>query len=70
MSNRMAEPTTDYHVAAIIKGTEKYVFLWVDSQRPEVLRTLGRFASDPDLSFTWHDAACLSLKIREDQPAG
>jgi hypothetical protein len=26
---------------------------------------LGRFASNPNLSFTWYDAAVLSQKIRQ-----
>jgi hypothetical protein len=30
------------------------------------LRTLGRFASNPELSFTWYDAAVLSQKIRQE----
>ena len=31
-----------------------------------VLRTLGRFASNPELSFTWYDAAVLSQRIRQE----
>jgi hypothetical protein len=41
------------------------VFLYDDASQAEVLRTLGRFASNPDLSFTWWDAVVLSKKIRE-----
>jgi hypothetical protein len=26
---------------------------------------LGRYAADPDLSFSWYDAAVMSKKIRE-----
>jgi hypothetical protein len=29
------------------------------------LRVLGRYASNPDLSFSWYDAAVLSQKIRQ-----
>ncbi|MFM9117751.1 MAG: hypothetical protein ACKOU6_16490, partial [Planctomycetota bacterium] len=50
---------------ALVKGDERYVFLFDDERRTEVLRTLGRFASDPNLSFTWYDAAMLSQKIRQ-----
>lgn len=53
------------NVLAIVKGEERYVFLYDDDSRQECLRTLGRFASTPDLSFTWYDAAILSQKIRE-----
>ena len=38
--------------------------------RAATLRVLGRYASNPDLSFTWYDAAVLSQKIRQEaQPA-
>lgn len=56
----------DINVLALVKGTERYVFLYDDASRAEALRTLGRFASNPELSFTWYDAAVLSQKIRHD----
>lgn len=55
----------DINVLALVKGEERYVFLFDDGNRAEALRTLGRFASNPDLSFTWYDAAVLSQKIRQ-----
>lgn len=55
----------DIQTLALIKGNEKYVFLYDDATRGEVLRTLGRFASDPGLSFTWYDAAELSKTVRK-----
>ncbi len=56
----------DINVLALIKGGERYVFLYDDSSRAETLRTLGRYASNPELSFTWYDAAVLSQKIRQE----
>jgi len=56
----------DINVLALIKGTERYIFLYDDESRAETLRTLGRFASNPELSFTWYDAAVLSQKIRQE----
>jgi hypothetical protein len=55
----------DINVLALVKGAERYIFLFDDEHRSEALRTLGRFASNPDLSFTWYDAAVLSQKIRQ-----
>ena len=57
----------DINVLALVKGRERYIFLYEDSQRAEALRTLGRFASNPELSFTWYDAAVLSQKIRQEE---
>lgn len=56
--------TQDINVVALVKGKERYIFLYDDTRRAETLRTLGRFASDPDLSFSWYDAAVLSQKVR------
>ena len=56
----------DINVLALVKGAERYVFLYDDSSRAETLRVLGRYASNPDLSFTWYDAAVLSQKIRQE----
>ena len=56
----------EINVLALVKGTERYVFLYDDESRAETLRTLGRYASNPDLSFTWYDAAVLSQKIRQE----
>ncbi len=54
----------DINVLALVKGNERYIFLYDDASRAEALRVLGRYASNPDLSFTWYDAAVLSQKIR------
>jgi hypothetical protein len=56
----------DINVLALVKGSERYVFLYDDESRAETLRVLGRFASNPELSFTWYDAAVLSQKIRQE----
>ena len=55
----------DINVLALMKGGERYVFLFDDEHRGDTLRTLGRFASNPDLNFTWYDAAVLSQKVRQ-----
>ncbi len=57
--------THDINVLALVKGEERYIFLFNDDNRAETLRTLGRYASNPELSFTWYDAAVLSQKIRQ-----
>lgn len=57
--------TQDINVLALVKGEERYIFLFDDAHRSDALRTLGRFASNPDLSFSWYDAAVLSQRIRQ-----
>lgn len=58
--------TQDINVLALVKGQERYIFLYDDASRAETLRTLGRYASNADLSFTWYDAAVLSQKVRQE----
>lgn len=57
----------DINVLALVKGKERYIFLYDDGNRSQTLRTLGRFASHSELSFSWYDAAVLSQKIRKQQ---
>lgn len=57
--------TTEINVLALVKGNERYVFLFDDANRTETLRQIGRFAANPELSFTWYDAAIMSQKIRQ-----
>jgi hypothetical protein len=65
---RKLKVAQDINVLALVKGQERYVFLYDDESRSETLRTLGRYASNPELSFTWYDAAVLSQKVRQQQP--
>ena len=58
----------DINVLAMVKGDERYVFLFDDESRGETLRLLGRYASNPELSFSRQDAAILSQRIRQEAP--
>tara|TARA_B100001750_G_C14908875_1_gene303585 strand:+ start:188 stop:490 length:303 start_codon:yes stop_codon:yes gene_type:complete len=58
----------EVNVLALVKGKERYIFLFDDKRRPETLRALGRFASNTELSFSWYDAAVLSQKVRQPGP--
>jgi hypothetical protein len=60
----------DVNVIALVKGEERYVFLFDDESREEAIRSLARHAADPELSFSWYDAAVLAEKIRQAAPAG
>jgi hypothetical protein len=51
------------NVLALIKGEERYVFLYDDESADQLLRTMGQYAADPELSFSWYDAAVMSQRI-------
>ena len=53
----------------LVKEHERFVFLYDECSRAELLQTLGRFAGDPELSFTWYDAALLSQRLRKQMRA-
>ena len=58
----------EINVLALVKGEERFIFLFDDQNRDETLRQLSRFAADPELDFSWYDAAMLSRKIRDAVP--
>lgn len=66
LSNEATAVSRDINVLALIKGEERYIFLYDEKNKAETLRILGRYASNPELSFTWYDAAVLSQKIRQN----
>ena len=64
MANRLKPPTVDITATCLVKGDERYIFIYQDNKTKELLRTFGRFASDKDLSFSWYDAALMSQRVR------
>lgn len=56
------------NVLALVKDKERYVFLYDDDHRQDMLRVLGKYARDKNLSFTRYDAAMLSQRIRQTMP--
>ena len=59
----------EINVVALVRGEEQYIFMFDEANRTETLRMLGRYAADPQLSFTWYDAAVMSQRVRELMPA-
>ncbi len=55
------------NILALVKDSERYIFLYDDESAAALLQTLGRYAADNTLSFTWYDAAVLSQKVRKLQ---
>jgi len=52
------------------RGAERYVLLFDDEHQDDALRTLGRWACNPGLSFDWFDAVKLAKKVREEACKG
>lgn len=54
----------EVNVLALVKDQERYVFLYDEQSIETLLEQLGNCAADPELSFTWYDAAVLSQRVR------
>ena len=55
---------TSVNVLALVRDEHRYVFLYDDQSIREVLSRLSASAADPELDFTWYDAAVLSQRVR------
>lgn len=59
----------EFNVLALIKGEERYVYVYDDASRAPLLETLRTQAEDPNLSLNWFDVAVLTQKAREQAAA-
>ena len=55
----------ELNVLALIKGDEKYVFVYDDASQQQLHDTFRDQAGDCRLSLSWFDAGVLSRKARE-----
>ncbi len=51
----------------LVKNDERYVWLFDREHIGEMLRSLGRMASDKELSFSWYDAVVIANRIRGEK---
>ena len=55
----------ELNVLALIKGEERYVYVYDDSSRDALLAAFQAQAGDQRLSLNWFDAAVLTQKAHE-----
>jgi hypothetical protein len=60
----------EVNVLALVKGAERYVFVYDDASRGALVDAFRDHAADPGLTFSWFDAAVLTEKAREQARAG
>jgi hypothetical protein len=56
-------------VLALVKGRERYIFVYDDTSGEALLDAFRDQAADPTLSFSWFDAAVLTERAREQVQA-
>jgi hypothetical protein len=59
----------EFNVLALIKGNERYVFVYDDRSRQALIDNFRDLAADPDTSFNWFDAAVLTDRARDQARA-
>jgi hypothetical protein len=59
----------EFNILALIKGNERYVFVYDEDSRTFLLDTFRDAAANPQLSFSWFDATVLTQKAREQTAA-
>ena len=66
-SSPAAAASSDVLVTGCRKGREMYLFIYPDDPISigQVMRTIGRWAADEDLSFDWSDAARCCQAVEE-----
>ena len=52
------------HVMRLERNGEHFIFVYDREHISDVIQTLGRWASTPELDFSWYDAARLSKEVR------
>jgi hypothetical protein len=55
----------EFNVLALIKGSERYVYVYDDESRAALLDWIRDQAADPHISLNWFDATILIEKARE-----
>jgi hypothetical protein len=60
---------SELNVLALVKGQERFIFVYDDDSRPELINALRDQAASPRLSLTWFDALVLTRKAREQEAA-
>jgi hypothetical protein len=55
----------EFNILALVKGAERYVFVYDDASRQALVDAFRNQAADPGLSLTWYDAAVLTQKAQE-----
>ncbi|MGE3804763.1 MAG: hypothetical protein AB7K24_08840 [Gemmataceae bacterium] len=60
----------ELNVLALIKGSERYVYVFDDASRDQMIDALRDHAANPELSLSWFDAAVLTEKARAQAKPG
>jgi len=55
----------EFNVLALVKGPERFVFVYDDASHPGLVDVLQELAANPESNLTWFDAHVLTKKVGE-----
>jgi hypothetical protein len=55
-------------VLALIKGRERFVYVYDDASRERLIDAIRDQAADPKVALSWFDAAALTDRARQQAP--
>lgn len=61
--------TQDLNVLALFKGAERFIFVFDDDSRDELLAVIRNAAADPAVALNWFDAAVLTERAKQQAAA-
>jgi hypothetical protein len=57
--------SSEVNVLALMKGRERYVYVYDDASHDALIDAVRDHAADPRLSLSWFDASVLTRKARD-----
>lgn len=55
----------DINVLTLKRGDREFRFVFRDDQLDEVCQSIASLAANPDVPFSWYEAALLSRRVRD-----
>lgn len=59
--------TQELNVLALIKGIERFIFVYDDDSRGTLINDIRDKAADPSVSLNWFDASVLTGRVRNPE---
>ncbi len=59
--------TQELNVLALIKGAERFVFVYDDDSKAALIDDIRDKAANPAVALNWFDAAVLTQRVRNPQ---
>jgi hypothetical protein len=59
--------TRERNVLALFKGNTRYIFVYDDESRDDLINDIRDKAADPAIMINWFDAAVLTERVRNHQ---